>query len=202
MAKTVDSSFLVPISLSEIEYLVKRSRFIAFAAHTKGTESAKSFLHELQVRFPDARHHCYGFIAGSPNNSNLYGFSDDNEPSGTAGMPIFTQLKHSGIGEICVVVVRYFGGTKLGTGGLARAYSEATKQVLAKLKTNIYVETKTVILNCDFALEAVARNEVSALKGSIIKVEYSEGVKLTCLIPVNCKLKLPYSVNISASSSA
>jgi putative IMPACT (imprinted ancient) family translation regulator len=68
MAKTVDSSFLVPISLSEIEYLVKRSRFIAFAAHTKGTESAKSFLHELQVRFPDARHHCYGFIAGSPNN--------------------------------------------------------------------------------------------------------------------------------------
>ncbi|MFT6259833.1 MAG: putative YigZ family protein [Crocinitomicaceae bacterium] len=181
-----------------MEYQVKRSRFIAFADHTKGIKSAKSFLHKLKANFPDARHHCYGFVAGHPNESSLYGFSDDNEPSGTAGMPIFTHLKHSGIGEISVVVVRYFGGTKLGTGGLARAYSEATKQVLEKLETSVFIETKKIVISCDFASEAGVRNKIKSVKGSVVNVKYLDNVKLTCLVPVNCELNLPYSVNSSA----
>jgi uncharacterized YigZ family protein len=192
--------FLIPVSRCEVEHEVKRSRFIGFAAHTHGVDAAKTFLHELKDRYPDARHHCYAYIAGNPTNSNLYGFSDDNEPSGTAGMPIFTHLKHSGIGEITVVVVRYFGGTKLGTGGLARAYSEATKQVLEQLKTAIYIETKTMILTCEFSMEAEVRRCLDKAKGSIVTAEYAEGVTLTCLVAVTCELNLPYLVAVTDDS--
>jgi uncharacterized YigZ family protein len=202
MPSRISPDFLIPATICKVEHEVKRSRFIAFADHAKGIDSAKSFLCKLKNDFPDARHYCYAFMAGNPNDSSLYGFSDDNEPSGTAGMPIFTHLKHSGIGEICVVVVRYFGGTKLGKGGLARAYSEATKQVLRELETSVYVETKKIILNCNFALEAEVRVRIGRAKGNIINVEYFDRVKLTCLVPINSQLNLPFSVGISDSSSA
>ncbi len=195
------ADYLIPEKESSIEIDVKKSQFIAYAAHTPGVEKAKAYIQSLKKKYPDARHHCYAYIAGAPDNSQQYGFSDDNEPSGTAGMPIFTHLRHSGIGEITVVVVRYFGGTKLGTGGLARAYGESTKQAINHLDSKIQLEMKSVILRLQFNQEADVRNQLKKASGVITNVEYKEDVTINCSLPCKTDLKLPYSVSIEDKSS-
>lgn len=194
------ASYQVPADASQIELEVKRSRFLGFAARTMGTESAKAFLQSLKEKYPDAGHHCYGFIAGAPWDSNLYGFSDDNEPSGTAGMPIFSHLKHNNIGEITVVIVRYFGGTKLGTGGLARAYSDAAKEAINALALKDYIEMQTCQLVLEFAQEAQIRKAIKDVGGSVTNVYYTHQVTLEVQVPKDASLALPYSVSPSRST--
>ncbi len=190
----------IPAHTTQCEIEVKKSRFIAFAAHTPGMQAAKDFIQSLKDTYPDARHHCYGFKAGKPTDSNLYGFSDDNEPSGTAGMPIFSHLQHSNLGEITIVVVRYFGGTKLGTGGLARAYGDAAKAVLEALPVKQFVEMEAMTLIVDFAEEAHIRTLITNAKGNVLEAHYSSQVTLNVEVPRGADLNLPYSVVPSRST--
>lgn len=194
------ASYRIPAEQCEAEIEVKRSQFLGFAAHTPGLEEAKNFIQTLKDRFPDARHHCYGFMAGAPWDSNQYGFSDDNEPSGTAGMPIFSHLKHNNIGEITIVIVRYFGGTKLGTGGLARAYSDATKATLEGLELQDFIEMETVEYEIEFSQEAQIRKIITDSGGETIDCHYSEKVTITATIPSGKVLPLPYSIKASRST--
>ncbi len=194
-------SYHTPKQLKSIELEVKRSRFIAYAQHIKGSMEAKSFIQSLKDKYPDARHHCYAFIGGAPNNSNLYGFSDDGEPNGTAGMPIFTHLKHCGLGEIIIVIVRYFGGTKLGTGGLARAYGDAAKQVLQLVNTQEFIAMEKIHLIMSFALEAQVRKELQAIGGSVKEVSYGQKVHMIAEKPIQHPLDLPYCVEASPEST-
>ncbi len=115
------------------ELVIKKSRFIASVGHTKGVDEAEAFLNKIRREFPDARHNCHAFNAGRGNETAFIGCSDDGEPKGTAGRPMLNVLVHSGVGEITVVVTRYFGGILLGTGGLVRAYQDSVKAVLDKL---------------------------------------------------------------------
>lgn len=115
------------------ELVIKKSRFIASVGHTKGVDEAEAFLNKIRLEFPDARHNCHAFNAGRGNETAFIGCSDDGEPKGTAGRPMLNVLVHSGVGEITVVVTRYFGGILLGTGGLVRAYQDSVKEVLDKL---------------------------------------------------------------------
>lgn len=115
------------------ELVIKKSRFIASVGHTKGVDEAEAFLNKIRREFPDARHNCHAFNAGRGNETAFIGCSDDGEPKGTAGRPMLNVLVHSGVGEITVVVTRYFGGILLGTGGLVRAYQDSVKEVLDKL---------------------------------------------------------------------
>jgi uncharacterized YigZ family protein len=193
-------NYHTPKELNSIEIEVKRSRFIAYAQHIQSTADAKKFIQHLKDKYPDARHHCHAFIGGAPNNSNLYGFSDDGEPSGTAGMPIFTHLKHSGLGEVIIVVVRYFGGTKLGTGGLARAYGDAAKRVLQVLTKQEFIAMEPLYLTMSFALEARVRKEVQAIGGNVKEVAYGQEVTMTVEKPKQKLLALPYSVESSLES--
>ena len=105
-----------------IEFIEKKSRFIGSIYPVANEKEVSDILSSVRAKFKDARHHCYGFIVGG-----MEGFSDDGEPSGTAGKPILSTLRGSGLTNVLVVVTRYFGGTLLGTGGLVRAYSESTK---------------------------------------------------------------------------
>lgn len=194
-------SYRIPAQQSTIEIEVKRSRFIAYAQHSKGSAEAKKFIQCLKEKYPDARHHCHAFIGGAPNDSNFYGFSDDGEPSGTAGMPIFTHLKHSGIGEITIVVVRYFGGTKLGTGGLARAYGDAAKHVLLKLKTQEFIAMEELHFKLPFSLEAEVRKRVAAIGGSVKGVVYDQCVNIVIAKPKQQTLNLPYCVELIPEST-
>ncbi len=125
--------FPVPARIHRVEETIQRSRFITTVAHAPDAEAAHSFVQRIRDEFPDATHHCWAFVAGAPGSTTSVGMSDDGEPHGTAGRPMLTVLLHSGIGEIVAVCTRYFGGTKLGTGGLSRAYSGGVKSALETL---------------------------------------------------------------------
>lgn len=116
-----------------IETEIKRSRFIATVGHTPDSETAKAFINTIREEFPDATHNCWAYAAGPPGDTARVGYSDDGEPHGTAGRPMLQALLYGGVGEAACVVTRYFGGIKLGTGGLARAYSGITAEALRQL---------------------------------------------------------------------
>ena len=140
----------IPQSAVVFEEEIKKSRFITYIQHTQGLAQAKAFWQEIRNLHPNARHHCWATVAAQPNNSQFFGFSDDGEPAGTAGKPMLSILQGSGIGEISVVVVRYYGGILLGTGGLVRAYSNGVQQALKLLATTLKVERKRYEIWCDY----------------------------------------------------
>ncbi|OKL54506.1 hypothetical protein BSZ39_03805 [Bowdeniella nasicola] len=107
------------------ELEISRSKFLGYTRRVENEAAAREFFAEIRAQYPDARHHCTAFsIADGPNP--IERSSDDGEPSGTAGMPMLAALRGSGLIDVAVVVVRYFGGIKLGTGGLVRAYTNTT----------------------------------------------------------------------------
>ena len=127
------SRYPIPAGRARVEESILRSRFITTAAPAGTVDAARAFIAGMRAEFPDATHNCYAYVAGPPGSTAQIGMSDDGEPGGTAGRPMLAVLLGSGIGDIAVVVTRYFGGTKLGTGGLVRAYGGGVKAVLAAL---------------------------------------------------------------------
>ena len=120
----------------ETQKIIEKSRFITTSKHISGEEEAKDFIADIRRRYPDATHNCYAYIAD--NLGNFPRFSDDGEPSGTAGMPILEVIKNKKLYETVVVVTRYFGGIKLGAGGLLRAYSGSASENLEKAEKVLY----------------------------------------------------------------
>ena len=153
--------------VNEIE--IKRSRFITYIAHTPDTDSALQFLDQIRELHPKANHNCWAQIAGSRTDLNCWGSNDDGEPKGTAGKPMLNVLEHSELCEICVVVTRYFGGIKLGAGGLVRAYSQAVQEAVQKLPITERIEQKPFTLTLPHTLvgpleHLLAKSEVSILQ--------------------------------------
>jgi uncharacterized YigZ family protein len=126
------NGYPVPSGPAQIELSFRNSRFIGVAGPAATADEAKAFIAIIRKRFADASHHVYAFAAGY-GASVVHGMSDDGEPSGTAGRPALAVVKGAGLGDVVVVLVRYFGGTKLGTGGLVKAYTATTQAVLAAL---------------------------------------------------------------------
>lgn len=141
-------SYISPIDTQRFETEVKRSRFITTVSRTTDRLGAKAFITTIRKEFPDANHHCWAMVAGRPDDVYQQDQSDDGEPKGTAGKPMLNVLQHANMGNIVVVVTRYFGGIKLGTGGLTRAYSQSVSEALRQLNTEItYIrEAVTVAL--------------------------------------------------------
>lgn len=142
--------FFIPKSEVIFEEEIKKSRFITYLRHTEGMEQSKAFLAEMKTLHSSARHWCWATVAGTPNDSQQYGFSDDGEPSGTAGKPMLNYLLGSGLGEITAVVVRYYGGIQLGTGGLVKAYGNGVQQALLSLDTVRKVLRENYRLQCEY----------------------------------------------------
>jgi len=142
-------SYNVPSFEVEVEEVIKGSQFITRIQNVSTSKDAKAFIKNLKKSYPDASHHCWAYIVGNPNSTTLIGCSDDGEPSGTAGKPMLHVLQHAMIGDIVIVITRYFGGTKLGTGGLARAYGGGVKLALDKLT----VKEKTHYTKLQFYLD-------------------------------------------------
>jgi uncharacterized YigZ family protein len=129
------SRYPVPAGVHRVEDTVQRSRFITTVSRASDAEAAHAFVAAIRAEMPTATHHCWAFVSGPPGDTAQIGMSDDGEPHGTAGRPMLTTLLHGGVGEIVAVCTRYFGGVKLGTGGLSRAYSGAVKHALETLPT-------------------------------------------------------------------
>ncbi len=168
-------AYRIPSENREAEIVIQKSRFIAQAFFVESRDEVGGFLETIRTQYPKAGHNCYAFVAGAPNDSQAYGFSDDGEPNGTAGKPMLNVLMHSGIGCILVVVTRYFGGIKLGTGGLVRAYTDATNEVLGNLKTVLKEEKTEAGLNVSYSMEPLIRNHLEKLSIDF-SVNYSDGV--------------------------
>lgn len=171
-------AYSIPAALLELSEEIKKSRFITLIAHTPTVEAAKAWVNEVKRQHPSARHHCWAFVAGDPQDSQVYGFSDDGEPSGTAGKPILAQLMGSGIGEICAVVVRYYGGIQLGTGGLVKAYGGGVGTALKQLTTLFKVPRTPSIIHCDYGDMGVVEALVGNYGGEVLAAEYGQQVSL------------------------
>jgi len=155
---------------------VKRSKFLAYISPTSSVKEAKAFIQQIKQKHPDASHNCSAFLAGRPENSVDIGYSDDGEPSGCAGRPMLNVLQGSNIGEITVVVTRYFGGTKLGTGGMARAYGSAVSAVLAQASTIEKSVSNVLMFTCDYQWTTAIEMVVKQFDVDIVDVNYSESV--------------------------
>lgn len=137
-------------ALHRVEDTVRRSRFITSIGPAPDSGAAQAFVESVGREFPDATHHCWGFVAGPPGSSAHIGLSDAGEPHGTAGRPILNTLLHSGVGEVVAVVTRYFGGAKLGKGGLGRAYAKSVAHALEALPVARKVEHRGVHIAVPF----------------------------------------------------
>lgn len=132
------SSYFVISSVSKAEHIVKRSRFIAYAIPVSSREDVEKELKIKRQEYQDATHVVYAYVIGKPG-SEITGMSDDGEPHGTAGKPVLSQITGRNLWNVLVVVVRYFGGIKLGTGGLVHAYAESARLVLDSSDIHEYV---------------------------------------------------------------
>ncbi|WP_109399583.1 IMPACT family protein [Proteus sp. TJ1640] len=176
-------AYLIPAETVEFSEEIKKSRFITFIAHTEGIDSAKAYIQSIKEQFPDARHHCWAFVAGRPDDSQQLGFSDDGEPTGTAGKPILAPLLGSGMGEVTAVVVRYFGGIKLGTGGLVRAYGSGVQQALKLLPTKTKVPQLRFSVACEYSLVSLLEQVVEQYHGQVLSSEYTDKVTFILSLP-------------------
>lgn len=193
-------SYPVPAEKAVAEIEIKKSRFIAYAKGIDSREQGMAWLAALKAEYPDARHHCWAYLLGNPKCAANAGMGDDGEPSGTAGKPILNVLQHKGIGDIMIIVVRYFGGVKLGAGGLTRAYSQAAQAVMEVLPTIEQVPMVVVEVACDFSQEQLVRHWCGLLEASVLDTQYAQGVTLSLQIPEVNWPQLQESLNANGCS--
>lgn len=174
----------IPAAPVIFEEEIKKSRFITRLAHTPSVETAKEFINSIKREFCDARHNCWAFVAGAPDDSMQYGFSDDSEPSGTAGKPMLNQLIGSRTGEITAVTTRYSGGIKLGTGGLVKAYGGGVQQALLQLQTETRIATKKLQFKVPFTYINSLEQSVKEFSAEITERVFTEQIHCTVLCPV------------------
>ena len=182
--EVLSTSYRTPIGAVRYEQIIKKSRFIAISTHVPDQARRKIFLAEVAAEFPDARHVCHASIIGAPATGQQF-FNDDGEPSGTAGKPILNVLQHSELGDITTAVVRYFGGIKLGAGGLVRAYSSSASGTMSAMTTRIVEQTVAIHLQVDFALENDIRHLLGEFGISKLDVSYENKLHVKCNAPVN-----------------
>lgn len=174
--------YLIPSETYTVEIIVVNSRFIATASYVRNTDEARTFLDSVRSQMPDASHHVYAFRIGY-GNSVIEGMSDDGEPSGTAGPPVLSVLRGTEIGDVIVVVTRYFGGTKLGTGGLVRAYGDAARTVLSELPTELKIEKQHVMLAAPYTYFEQIKRIAAQHNGDIVDQDFAVDVTLTIVFP-------------------
>lgn len=161
---------------------IKNSQFITTIRRTRGRDEAKAFIEEMNLRYPDANHNCWAFVAGAPNNVHLWDQSDDGEPKGTAGKPMLNVLQHSNFGEITVVVTRYFGGIKLGAGGLVRAYSQAVVEALDQLVWEEIYPRQTVFIKIAYPIMGKVEYWLENSDIDVEDKQFGENINITLAV--------------------
>lgn len=178
--------YLIPAQPVVFEEEIKKSHFITYLQHTPTVEDARAFVEYIKNKHHDARHNCWAFVAGRPEDSLLWGFSDDGEPSGTAGKPILAQLSGSGVGEMTAVVTRYYGGIRLGTGGLVKAYGGGVQSALKLLQTYEKKITTILIVTLEYELISLAQSINKQFTAKEVSAEYEHNVTLVVELEARC----------------
>ncbi|WP_426751176.1 YigZ family protein [Myxococcus sp. Y35] len=179
-----EKRYPIPAGLHRVEQDIQKSRFITTAAHTPTVEEAKAFIARVREEFADATHNCWAFVVGPPGSTAQVGMSDDGEPHGTAGRPMLTALLHGGVGDVAMVVTRYFGGTLLGKGGLVRAYTAGVQQALESLPTTERVRKARLAVEVEYTHVDGLRRLLPSYEVKVLSEEYSATVGYRLELPV------------------
>ncbi len=176
-------NYFVPASQYSLESRVANSRFIATISPAFSVDEAKDFITKLNKKYADATHNVPVFIIG--HGSSMISHSSDNgEPSGTAGRPALSVLKGSGLGDAVLVITRYFGGTKLGTGGLVKAYSDSAREIIAAVPKAKKTLVHYASLECPYSLYELIARTIRKHQGWINSESFTDNVKLAYSISV------------------
>ncbi len=180
---------LEPVGSAEAEIVVRRSRFLARAVGVVSAREAQTEIRRVRADHPDASHVVYAFLVGDLHSEHA-GMSDAGEPKGTAGRPVMEIVRGSGIRDLVVTIARYYGGTKLGTGGLVRAYGDAARAVLERLRTTPRVHRCTAECRLPYDLHERVRGELRAAGAEIRDEEYSADVRLVFTVDAEALSKV------------
>jgi uncharacterized YigZ family protein len=186
----VSTRYPVPASRHRVEQVIDRSRFLCTIDRVQSVEDAQAFVKAINAEWPDATHHCWAYVVGAPGSTDRIGMSDDGEPHGTAGRPMLTVLSHCGIGEIAAVVTRYYGGTKLGTGGLVKAYGGAVQSALAALATIERVERATIQFAVAYGQVGALRQALPSAQAEVLEQRFEMDALFTVRLPRECLTQL------------
>ena len=167
------------------ELIVKKSRFIAIARTCSDPADVKRIVDQTRAQYPDATHVVHAAVMGSQ-----FSFSDDHEPKNTAGRPALEVLKGSGITNIIVLIIRYFGGTLLGTGGLVKAYGDSTKMVLDGIATEELVEKARFSLTIGYEMYESVKRILGVLKADSVTEDFATEISISGQIPISEKESL------------
>ena len=185
--------YQIPASNARIEKVVLGSRFIANAMRVETITAVRERLNVLRNEMSDANHHAYAFRVGY-GNSVIEGKSDDGEPKGTAGTPVLAMIRGSDIGDIMVVVTRYFGGRKLGTGGLVRAYGGAAREVIEKLSIEKRIERTRITIFIPYPLLDRVRHKIIEFDVQEIDCTYRTDVQLEISIAEKDRIRFENAI--------
>lgn len=177
-------SYKVPAQSVEVEEVIKNSQFVTRLQNVTTAAEAKAFIKELNQIYPDATHHCWAYIVGNPLSTTLLGCSDDGEPSGTAGKPMLNVLQHSSIGDIVAVCTRYYGGTKLGTGGLTRAYGGGVKLALENLTLKQKIEYQNFQFEIEYSQQKDCEYLVKDFQIENLQLDYQTRIQVSLDVAV------------------
>ncbi len=178
-----EKRYPIPAGLHRVEQDIQKSRFITTAAHTPTVEEARAFIARIREEFADATHNCWAFVVGPPGSTAQVGMSDDGEPHGTAGRPMLTALLHGGVGDVAMVVTRYFGGTLLGKGGLVKAYTSGVQQALESLPTTERVRKARLAVEVEYSHVDGLRRLLPSHEVQVLSEEYSATVGYRLELP-------------------
>ncbi len=175
--------YFIPLYEVRREQVVVNSRFIATLAPVFNIEEARGFIARLKKEFADASHNVPAYVIGGGNTVTEY-FSDDGEPAGTAGRPALTVLRGSGLGDVAVVITRYFGGTLLGTGGLVKAYTESTQMVVNAVERGRRVPVHIAMAAIPYNLLERVRLLTARNQGEVLGEDFAADITMTLQFPV------------------
>lgn len=161
------------------EQIINKSRFITYLLLIKDEEDAKNKLSKIRKKHYDATHNCYSYIAGT--TANISKFSDDGEPSGTAGVVIYDVLQKNNLTNILAIVTRYYGGIKLGAGGLVRAYSSSTAMAVEEAEIIEIISYKQISIKCDYSILGVLEKYINDYE--LINKDFSQYVTIIIKVP-------------------
>jgi uncharacterized YigZ family protein len=178
----MSKDYFIPAGSSRAEISVKKSRFIAEAVPIESPEDAREKIKLKRVEYEGCTHVVYAFVSGGAS-SELSGMSDDGEPSGTAGAPVLDVIRGANLFNLLITVVRHFGGVKLGTGGLVRAYSEAARKALDNLRVRKYVPEQSFTLDVPYPLHEKVRVVLESAGGRIKGEEFADSVRISGAVP-------------------
>ena len=192
--------YLTLLKSAQDEYIVQKSRFLCDAAPCETEEEALAFLQDKRTRYRDATHHCYAYVIGQ--NAGVMRFSDDGEPSGTAGMPMMDVVRRKGVVNCCVVVTRYFGGILLGAGGLVRAYAHSCALALEKAGIALMADTWKGMMSVPYPMWDKVQYQLGLLPVRVTDTAFGADVEVTLEVRTRDRDRVEQQLSEQTNSQA